>query len=151
MPAPTLTEVFEGKVERGSFSHPEKVERRTDKVEEKVDELLGVETDRTLPGLEPNCLRLVLGWVRKTLFVNRSNACSCSIKRGAMSRSCGGGRFVRDDRGIWRYGFLGQPVSGAQDMTLNNFFNFPTREGEEGKFVQVQRGIAIENTRWSSA
>ena len=62
-----------------------------------------------------------------------------------MSRSCGGGRFVRDDLGVWRYGVHGQPVSGAQDMTLSNFFNFPTHDGDEGHVVQVQRGVALEN------
>jgi hypothetical protein len=62
-----------------------------------------------------------------------------------MSRSCGGGRFVRDDRGVWRYGAHGQPVSGAQDMTLSNFFNFVTQERAGGEVVEVLRGVALED------
>ncbi|MGQ0678535.1 MAG: hypothetical protein ACT4OM_02560 [Actinomycetota bacterium] len=58
-----------------------------------------------------------------------------------MTKSCGGGRFVRDGRGIWRYGQDGQPVSGAQDMTMSNLFNFPV----DRDVVSVQRGVAIEN------
>lgn len=58
-----------------------------------------------------------------------------------MNQSCGGGRFVRDSRGIWRYGEDGQPVSGAQDMTLTNLFNFAMEPG----VVIVLRGMAIEN------
>jgi hypothetical protein len=60
-----------------------------------------------------------------------------------MPQSCGGGRFVRDARGVWRYGESGQPVSGAQDMTLSNFFNFP--KTPDGKLVLVPRGYALEN------
>lgn len=58
-----------------------------------------------------------------------------------MSQCCGGGRFARDSRGVWRYGEDGQPVSGAQDMTLTNLFNFPMEQG----VVSVLRGMAIEN------
>jgi len=62
-----------------------------------------------------------------------------------MSLSCGGGRFVRDGRGVWRYGERGQPVSGAQDMTLSNFFNFPAHDGNDGRVVEVSRGVALEH------
>ena len=62
-----------------------------------------------------------------------------------MNQSCGGGRFVRDARGVWRYGADGQPVSGAQDMTLTNFFNFPIEQRPSGSVVLVPRGMALEN------
>ena len=60
-------------------------------------------------------------------------------------QSCGNGRFIRDPRGVWRYGEDGQPVSGAQDMTLTNFFNFPVEQRPAGAVVLVSRGIALEN------
>ena len=62
-----------------------------------------------------------------------------------MGASCGSGRFVRDSRGVWRYGEDGQPVSGAQDMTLTNFFNFPTEKRAGAEVILVPRGIAMEN------
>lgn len=62
-----------------------------------------------------------------------------------MEQSCGSGRYYRDHRGVWRYGENGQPVSGAQDMTLTNFFNFPVEHRPDGATVLIARGMALEN------
>lgn len=62
-----------------------------------------------------------------------------------MHLSCGRGRFVRDEAGVWRYGVDGLPVHGGQDMTMTNFFNFTRRLGAGGAFVQVSRGLAMED------
>lgn len=51
----------------------------------------------------------------------------------------GEGRYIRDEAGVWRYADSGEPVPGAEDMTITNRYNLPVY----GDDVIVPRSLAL--------